>query len=324
MNSPTSERYRKLPGQRRGFLHGGSLWMGSDHILAVKSLRFREEYKRFYLRDIQSIIVANRPRFHLSTRACGIAALWLAVAIAARNRAPWAPAVMFLAAAGLAVSWLYVSYFHSCSCRIYTAVSRDDLPSIYRTWTARKFLSEVEPRIRQVQGVLQGNWVEALEERAAGPAISPASPAIIRPAQVTATRSRTPASDIFVGSLFADAALNFLTLQFTTRTFELISYALAFCEIGSAVVIFLQHRRGILRAGMQRLAIATLILMGIVYYIRQIIAGVAMGNRPVLPDPSVLAALPNYLVLRQVYAGVCLILGLVGAALALMPESDTV
>jgi len=325
MNSPTSERYRKLPGQRHGFLHGASLWMGSDHILAVKSLRFREEYKRFYLRDIQAIVVAARPRFHLSTRACGIAALWLAAAIAARNRAPWVPAVMFLAATGLVVSWLYVSYFHSCSCRIYTAVSRDDLPSIYRTWTARKFLSEVEPRIRQVQGVLQGNWAEAVEERTVGPSLaSEGAPAARPPVLPGATRSRTRASDIFVGSLFAEAALNLLTLHSMARTIEWIGYALAFVEIGSAIVIFLQHHRGILRAGMQRLAIATLIVMGMVYYIHQIIAGIALGNRPVLPDPSVLATLPGNLVLRQVYAGVCLILGLVGAALALMPESDAV
>jgi len=109
-----------------------------------------------------------------------------------------------------------------------------------------------------------------------------------------------------------------------TRIIEWILYALAFGEIGGAVVIFLQHHRGILRAGMQKLAIATLILLGAVYYVRQILAGVAMGNRPALPDANLLATLPSYLVLRQVEAGVCLILGLVGVALALMPESDTV
>jgi len=323
MTSPTSERYRKLPGQRRGFLHGASLWMAPDHILAVKSQRFREEYKRFYLRDIQAIVVATRSRFHISTRACGIAALWLAVFIAARNRAPWGPGVMSIAAICLMVWWLYCSYFHSCSCRIYTAVSRDDLPSIYRTWTARKFLAEVEPLIWQVQGVLQGDWAEAVEERLVGPAVlPPGTPPLIQP--TADARRHTLASDIFVACLFADAALNFLTLHSMTRIIEWILYALAFGEIGGAVVIFLQHHRGILRAGMQKLAIATLILLGAVYYVRQILAGVAMGNRPALPDANLLATLPSYLVLRQVEAGVCLILGLVGVALALMPESDTV
>ena len=318
--------YRKLPGRRSGFLHGASLWMGPDHILAVRSLRFREEYKRFYLRDIQAIVVATRPRFHVSTRAAGIAALWLAVSIGAWNQAPWAPAGLSIVAVCLVVSWLYVSAAQSCSCRIHTAVSRDDLPSIYRTWTARKFLAEVEPLIWQVQGVLQGNWAEAVEERTVGPAVlPPAPPPLIQPAPArSAARTYTPASGIFVASLFAQAALNFLTLHSMTRTVEWIWYALPFVEIGAAIVIFVEHHRGILRAGMQRLAIATLIASGIVYYIRQILAGVAMGNRPAFPDPALLTNLPSYLVLREVDAGVCLILGLVGAALILMPERDTV
>ena len=42
------EKYRRLPGRRRGVISGASLWMGSDHILLVRSAWFREEYKRFY------------------------------------------------------------------------------------------------------------------------------------------------------------------------------------------------------------------------------------------------------------------------------------
>jgi len=67
-------RYQKLPGHRRGFLRGSSLWLAPDHLLLVKSLRFREEYQRFYFRDIQSIGIADGPRFHLSTRSAFVAA----------------------------------------------------------------------------------------------------------------------------------------------------------------------------------------------------------------------------------------------------------
>ena len=68
---------RKLPGRRRGFLFGSSVWMGPDHLLLVKSARFREDYKRFYFRDIQAIVTAGAPRFHLSTE---VGALRLLVA----------------------------------------------------------------------------------------------------------------------------------------------------------------------------------------------------------------------------------------------------
>ena len=145
-----SDPYRKLPGHRRGFLQGASLWLAPDHILSVKSMRFREEYKRFHLRDIQAIVIAKRPRMHVSTGAAVVIALWLVLYFIARNRAPWAPIVLWSAAVLLVGGWLYVSLARSCSCRLYTAVSRDALPSIYRTWTARQFLAEVEPRIREV------------------------------------------------------------------------------------------------------------------------------------------------------------------------------
>ena len=339
---PERERYRKLPGHRRGILRGASLWLGSDHLLSVKSLRFREEYKRFHLRDVQGIVVARVPRFHLSTRTMGIALLWLAVYFSAGlwpGRA-WIPAALWSAAFCLVCAWFYVCYDRSCRCRIHTAVSSDDLPSIYRTWTARKFLAEVEPRIRQVQGVLDSDWAEAVENRDVGPPgatlpipsgdryILPTSPAVPGgvPSQGTGARSRTAVSDVFVASLFADALLNLATLHSLTRTVQWIWYALAFVQIGGAILIFVQRHFGILKAGMQKLAIATLIAMGVSYYLRQVLAGLpagqAAGDRPVFPDPATLAAMPGYIVIREVDAAVCLALGIAGVALMMMAPGD--
>ena len=67
--------YRKLPGKRRGFFNVSSVWAGPDHLLLVRGSRFREEYKRFYYRDVQAIAVARAPRFHISTRSGLIACL---------------------------------------------------------------------------------------------------------------------------------------------------------------------------------------------------------------------------------------------------------
>lgn len=324
------ERYRKLPGHRRGFLRSASVWLGSDHLLSVKSLRFREEYKRFHLRDVQAIIVAGSPRFHISTRDAVIAWLWLTAYAVLRNGQSWVLTALYTIGILLLAAWFYVSYSCSCRCRIYTAVSRDDLPSIYRTWTARKFLAEVEPRISQVQGVPEGNWAEAIEHRDIGPArvtppetrATPEMPAGPPPEIRSNARHRTATSDIFVASLFADALLNIFTLHSMTRTIQWIWYGLAFIQVGGAILIFLQHRRGILKAGMQKLAIATLITMGSTYYLRQVLAGTASSSRPLLPDPMVLSAVPGYILLREVDAALCLLLGVVGVAMVLMASDD--
>jgi hypothetical protein len=99
---------------------------------------------------------------------------------------------------------------------------------------------------------------------------------------------------------------------------------LAVVEIGGAIGIFLQYHHGVLRAAMQRLAIVALISMGGIFYVRQILTGMTMGNSPGAADPAVLAALPSYTVLRQVDAGNCLALGLVGVVLMFLPRRDAV
>jgi hypothetical protein len=128
-------RYRKLPGRLRGLIRGASVWMGPDHLLAVRSTRFREEYKRFYLRDVQAIVVANAPRFHVSAPAILLAVAWLIaflVYLPMGGVFPWAGPVFLTGGAVMVGLWLYLSAAASCRCRIHTAVSREDLPSIYR------------------------------------------------------------------------------------------------------------------------------------------------------------------------------------------------
>src|SRR6185369_729803 len=170
----TAERYRRLPGRRRGILGGASVWLGSDHLLAVRSMRFRENYRRFYLRDVQAIAVARKPRFHLSMRSLAIAVTMFWTYLILRSLWDWADVAFWSLAFCLAAAWAVVSATFSCTCRIYTAVSREELPSIYRTWTARRFLAKVEPRIREVQGSIAPNWAEALESQAAGASEAPA------------------------------------------------------------------------------------------------------------------------------------------------------
>jgi len=323
------ERYQKLPGHRRGILRGASVWLGSDHLLAVKSSRFREDYKRYHLRDIQAIAVARGSRFHISSRAIGIAVAWLVTYFFARNVGPWIHAVFWTAAVCLVGSWAYVSSERSCRCRIYTAVSRDDLPSVYRTWTARRFLEKVEPRIAQVQGQLQGEWAEAVEGRTLGPADAPPPmPAIptggelpsqipFRPIPRPAGARRTLVSDLFVVSLFADAAVTALTLHSASTVVQWVLLGLVFPKIGLAILIFIQHHRRVLATPMQRLALITLVVMGALYYTTSVAD--AANSSATQATPSLLAFNP---LARQIGVWVYGALGLVGTALMFTSDPD--
>lgn len=316
MSMTQGDRYRKLPGRRRGILGGASVWMGGDHLLSVKSYRFHEEYKRFHLRDVQAIVVAKTPRFHISTRSLFIGALWsFAYLLASVNaRFEFLKPALYMVAAGLVAAWLLISAAFSCRCRILTAVSLDELPSIYRTWTARRFLAKVEPRIAEVQGRVEGNWAEVLEAIGAARALGPASVAVPGQAKRPA-RSRTLISDLFVVTLLVKSAAVLLTLHSLVTLVGWMASGLLLVELSAAAGILTQQYRGILRSGMPRLAIAAVIKTGIVYYIGLLMVSFAAAKNPGV-DRAALMALPPYILLRQIEACLDAVLGLVGAGVA--------
>ncbi len=313
-------RYRRLPGRRRGFLRGASVWLGPDHLLLVRSMRFREEYKRFHLRDIQAISVAAAPRVHFSIRAFLIGLAWLiALIIAASVHVEWFTVSVWIAAAALAGTWLYVSLSASCICRIFTAVSSDDLPSVYRSWTARKFMREVAPLIAEAQGAVEGEWAQAVEDRQIGPR----EPLPVEFGGGVASQSSSASVAgptilpwIFVALMFADAALTYLTKPAASVAFWRIGYSVLALELGVSIALLVQHSRGKLMAGMQKLVIVSLIATGIVWYFNRfgtVLTGAALSASGNLA--GTLAAINDFL--RMFDAIAHLVWGLIAIALIL-------
>ncbi len=320
-------RYRKLPGSRRGLFRGGSLWLAPDHLLAVRSVRFREEYKRFYLKDVQAIVIADAPRFHVSTLELLSAVLWLSLWLGFRNSSPSAPIVLWTAALGAAGTWLYVSVACSCRCCIYTAVSRDEMPSVYRSWTARRFVRAVEPVLSTAQGVLQGDWPEALETQRVGPA----GPVTAQrgkdiPLQRAGLRVRTLVTDLFIGTLLTDAAVHAALLAYRSTALQWTGYTLNFVEVAAACAIFVQAYRKQIKPAMQKLAIATLMLLGGLYYARPLLAGLAESAKTQARGHVVvstgLISLPASRLFHQIEIGANVILAMAGLAIMLMDRDE--
>ena len=317
--------YRRLPGARRGLIHGSSAWIASDHILAVKSMRFREEYKRFHLRDVQAVAVAKAPRFHISTRAiaaaaaCGLALLFL----------PAYRPYLYTLAALLVGTWLFVSAFSSCRCRIYTAVSSDELPSVYRSWTARKFLAAIEQSIGEVQGVLEGEWAEAVETRDIGPPLTPRTSPVTAaaiPGMSSAPR-HTVLADIFVAVLFFSGLYSFLTLGASPSSVRWGAVALMLAKVALAIAIFVQHYQGKLAGAMQKVAIATLLAMGSMYYVQQMAAGFAAAASTV-DKKGALRVTPTLVsdnrLVNEINGGASLALAFTGLGVILLARDSTV
>ena len=338
-------KYRKLPGRRRGFLFGSSVWLGPDHLLLVKSARFREDYKRFYFRDIQAIVTADAPRFHLSTRGALAAVVWLGALIFAIGFAAGAGRLSRIApqtawwvlgtiALVVVAAWAFISARMSCRGRIYTAVSSDELPSLYRKWTARRFLEQVQPYITQAQGALEGSWAEAVEEKQVGPvpegriglSMTGTPGSMTMPPALQAAWT-TPVSAFFVGSLCAGGLADLVSLRAGATAGRWVLLSCLLVQLAAAVAVMIQCYTGKLRPAMRNLAITALVGMGVWYYAVQFGLSMAVAfqsaqskNSKVFAPQAQAWMLFEYPLARGSAGGVTLLLGLAGVVLSLRGE----
>jgi hypothetical protein len=140
------------------------LWEGADHVFSVTGTRFSERYRRFYYRDIQALVIHRCARpgsigiWLLTTALCVFFATFFAIFGTSFRAAPaWLRFSLWI---GSSFSFLYlvyrliVSLKYSCRCYIQTAVTWEELPSLYRIWNAQKTLGRVRTRIMETQGAL--------------------------------------------------------------------------------------------------------------------------------------------------------------------------
>jgi hypothetical protein len=155
------KEYQRLPG--RGIRRQGAaglvsarrsrLWLGRDHLLLVESQWYTQEYKRFYFRDIQSIIIrrTNTGRI-ISLTLMIFAFIWLFGVIAATDgwRIFW---IILLSIFGFFLS-LNTLLGPTSVCHLRTAVQTEELPSVNRLRRARRVLGRLRPLITEAQGPL--------------------------------------------------------------------------------------------------------------------------------------------------------------------------
>jgi hypothetical protein len=175
--------FRKL--SRVPSLTGGTKWyLSDDCLLAAKRMMYAVEYRRFYLRDLEYILVWR-------------SRLWL-----------WrltVPAVLFAALGGLfwqrvnttagaifgsmALAWLAfeLALGPTAASRVRTTGASVDLALVKRTRRARNVLASIDAAVRATRG--------GLEQAAAGPrAIAEAAePPLQTRSEAAATASVTPA-----------------------------------------------------------------------------------------------------------------------------------
>jgi len=172
----------------------------------------------------------------------------------------------------------------------------------------------VKPLIDRVQGIVDAGWAEA-ERSIAGPAAPAPDAEWADRAARPAAHSHTLASDLFVLSLFVGAIVDLSVAHSHAAIWPKVTTGLSTAQLVGAIVVMVQRYRGDLRPAMHKLAIAALVLMGVMLYVQYFsmsftAAAIGSGMNP-LAAPALSAAVA---VGHRVADGLGLLFGFIGAA----------
>lgn len=148
----TTPAYRKLTRLKRGLGTMSQLALGADHLLHVISTGYTETYRRFYLRDIQGILVVHTARRAIWTAVLCSAALFAILIILANGGGMMPIGIVF----GVTVALLAWNLLRGGGCRlvIMTAVQQESVAAVTRLPKAKRVLAELRPLIEAAQADL--------------------------------------------------------------------------------------------------------------------------------------------------------------------------
>jgi hypothetical protein len=159
-----AKEYKRIGGKgarRRQFFTRNTLWLGADHLLQVEHTGYTEEYKRFYFRDIQSIIVQKDNRFLIwSLVLGGLLATCLTFVIQFDEQGA---KIFFGCVAAPLFLALVINLIKGPSCytRIKTAVQEEEVPAFRRVWKTQKAMAQVREMISAAQGTMSADEIRA-------------------------------------------------------------------------------------------------------------------------------------------------------------------
>jgi hypothetical protein len=185
--------FRKI--SRVGSLTGGTKWyLSEDCLLAAKRVMYAIEYRRFYLRDLESIVVwPNRlwllrpivPGVLLG--ALGVWLVWLRHWEMGALLWRWTDFTTGAIFAGAGLGWalLELALGPTAKTQIRTTGATVDLPLVKRTRRARRVLAKIEVAVRAARGgVLEQATAPAAGPQPAGPSDKTSPEAASAPAPI--------------------------------------------------------------------------------------------------------------------------------------------
>ncbi len=149
----TATPYQRLPGKKRRFFGYERLWLGPDHLLLLRSHNYYEDYKRFYFKDIQALLLRKTSEGRIFNLICGIL-IGLCLLPTASLDKEIALIFWVMAAFFFLLLVINVLFGPTCACHLKTAVQTEKLAALGRLRKARKVINRLSPLIHAAQAGL--------------------------------------------------------------------------------------------------------------------------------------------------------------------------
>lgn len=165
--------FRKI--SRVGSLTGGTKWyLSEDCLLAAKRMMYAVEYRRFYLRDLEYIMVwpSRLWLWHVIIPAVLLAALGVSLW-------QWVNSAAGEVFSSMALAWvgLELARGPTAKSRIRTTGATIDMPLVKRTGQGREVLDKIDAAVRATRSVVEQPTAPATITQAAEPAVRTGSEA---------------------------------------------------------------------------------------------------------------------------------------------------
>jgi hypothetical protein len=262
----SGRRYRRLPGRPFSVLSRASLWLGEDHLLSVQSNRFSEDYRRYYLRDIQAFILERTGPVSLWTYSMGaLAAGFLAPGLFFNFQKTF---LWVMGGLSLGITLYVIALGPTCACYIQTAVSREKLRSLRWMRTAEKTLHIAQPYIEQAQGPMTAEIAVLPTESSETRAQVPTPPPL--------PTHKQPDSGWGYALLFVllllDALHSYLSFTVKGTAMNVAGWTLLIAEMACVVWLTVRFRRFDIPGAIRALVFAALIITAGLTYTANLLA----------------------------------------------------
>lgn len=235
--------YRKIAGSRRGLGKWHTLWLGDDHLLAVESTGYSEDYTRYYLKDIQAIVSRRTMTGRVWNAVLGSVVL---LALVGGVSAEEPGLIMFAGIVGAAFLFLLLwNIFRgpTCRCHVVTPLGVEELPPLDRLSSVKKALDRLCPLVLVLQGEIERGEMAQLARMAqnAPPAAKVASfSAVSSPAPTSSYRGGWHLAAFLL--LLAEAGVSALQLLHNSKALLALSACLCLICAILAVMALIKQR----------------------------------------------------------------------------------